>query len=224
MSFNVNISNPWQYCLGIMTPVTYLGYYEYYVAFALLGAGLKYVDDAFDEDRFSKKGALVVAPLLVILAGMLAVTDTASRTILVSILLSSLISGKVDNVVFKLSSAAFLVLILFASHTFNGTLTFLWIPLFALTMFGILDEKGEGYTAKNKTTTITNFFFHHRFAMKLGMLTLCACQFFAWSYLFSFLAFDLTYEAVGVFRSVSVPPSVSRMKTSTLHTQLEELA
>jgi hypothetical protein len=210
--------------LSIMTPVTSTGYYEYYVAFALIGAGLKYIDEAFDEERFSKKGALLVAPLLVIVAGVLAVKDIASRTILVSILLSSLISGKVDNIVFKLSSTAFLLLILLASHTFNGTLTFFWIPLFALTIFGILDEKGEDYTAKNKTSTSTNFFLQHRFAMKLGMLTLCVYQFFAWPYLFSFLAFDLTYDAVGLFSYVGVPPSVTRIKTAALHSQFEQLA
>jgi len=190
-------------------------YYGYYVAFAIIGAGLKYIDVAFDDERFSKIKAMLIAPILVIVAGVLAIKDVASRTILVSILLSSLISGKVDNLVFMVSSTAFLLLIFLAFHTLDGTLTFLWIPLFVLTIFGILDEKGQDYIDKNETTKITNFFFQHRFAMKLGMLILCAYQFFAWPYLFFFLAFDLAYDAVGMFRYVGVPLSVYRIKTST---------
>lgn len=196
-----------------MTTEISIGFYGYYVAFALLGAGLKYVDDALDEDRFSKKGALVVAPLLVIGAGILAVTDIGSRTILVSIILASVLSGKVDNVVFKLSSTAFLVLILCATYAFNGGLTFLWIPLVVLTVAGILDEKGEGYISAHQTTPFTNFFFQHRSAMKLGMLILCFCHFFALPYLFFLLAFDLSYEAVGVSSSIGGPPPMYRVKS-----------
>jgi len=174
------------------------------IAFAIIGAGLKYIDDTFDEDMFSKKIAVLIAPIIVIVAVILAIKDAASQTILFSILLAVLIGGKVDNLVFKLSSIAFLLLLFLPSFGLYGTFNFLWIPLVIITITGVIDERGNDYIDKNKTNELTNFFFEHRFSMKIGMLTVCAFQFLPWLYLLAFLAFDGAYESVKIFGKISV--------------------
>ncbi|MCW3129048.1 MAG: DUF3098 domain-containing protein [Methanophagales archaeon] len=169
------------------------------LAFAMIGGGLKYIDDAFDEDLFSKKKAISIAPILVIIAVILAIKDTAAQTILFSILLSVLIGGKVDNLIFKLSSIAFLLLLSLPSFCLYATLNFLWVPLFIITISGIIDEKGNDYVDENKTNKLTYFFFEHRFTMKIGVLTVCGFQFLEWFYLFAFLTFDGAYESIRIF-------------------------
>ncbi len=169
------------------------------LAFAIIGGGLKYIDDAFDEDLFSKKKAILTAPIIVIIACILAIKDTASQTILFSILLSVLIGGKVDNLIFKVSSIAFLLLLFLPSFCLYGTPSFLWIPLLVITISGIIDEKGNDYVDENKTNKLIYFFFEHRFTMKIGILTVCGLQFLEWFYLFAFLAFDGAYESIRIF-------------------------
>ena len=169
------------------------------LVFTIIGAGLKYIDDAFDEDKFSKKIAVLIAPIIVILACILAIKDTASRTILFSILLSVLIGGKVDNGIFKVSSIAFLLLLTLPSFYLYGTMNFFWMPLIIITITGIIDEKGNDYVEENKTNKLIHFFFEHRFSMKIGMLTVCVSQFLGWFYLFAFLAFDCAYESIRIY-------------------------
>jgi hypothetical protein len=169
------------------------------LAFAIIGAGLKYIDDAFDEDTFNKKKAIVIAPIIVLIACILAIKDTASRTILFSILLSVLIGGKVDNLIFKVSSIAFLLLLSLPSFYLYGTMDFFWMPLIIITITGIIDEKGNDYVDENRTNNQIHFFFEHRFSMKIGMLTVCVFQFLGCFYLFAFLAFDGAYESIRIY-------------------------
>ena len=169
------------------------------LAFAIIGGGLKYIDDAFDEDLFNKKIAVLIAPVIVIVACILAIKDTASQTVLFSILLSVLIGGKVDNLIFKVSSIAFLLLLLLPSFYLYGKVNFLLTPLIIITIMGIIDEKGNDYVDENKTNKLIHFFFEHRFSMKIGMLTVCVFQFLEPFYLFAFLGFDGAYESIRIF-------------------------
>jgi hypothetical protein len=102
------------------------------LAFAIIGAGLKYIDDAFDEDTFSKKKAILIAPIIVLIWICLSLFDSVSATILFSILFAVLFTGKIDNLIFKVCSIA-LISILVLSQMLN----LLWIPLVFLTLMGI---------------------------------------------------------------------------------------
>jgi hypothetical protein len=161
------------------------------LAFALIGAGLKFIDDAFDEDRFNKKMAILLAPFIVILWIYLSLSDTVSATILFSILFAVLVSGKIDNMVFKISAITLILLLLLTQ-----LITLLWIPLFILILMGVADEKGNDYIDNRKVHKLTVFFFTYRFSMKIGVLSLCICSLLPWLYLFAFLAFDGAYESV----------------------------
>jgi hypothetical protein len=160
-------------------------------AFAIIGFGLKYIDDAFDEARFSKKRAMIMAPLLVVLWACLSIYDAGAATVLFSILFAVLLSGKVDNPVFKLSSIALLAVLFVALMS-----RFSYVPLVVLTVMGVVDEKGNDYVDGNRLCKLGEFFFAHRCGMKLGSLGLCLASFLPWLYLLAFLAFDSAYELV----------------------------
>jgi len=184
-----------------MTPAIFPETYGYYagitIAFAAIGAGLKYIDDAFDDEWFSKRKAMLIAPLLVIIWVGLSIYDSLSATILFSILFAVLLTGKVDNLAFKISSIA-LILVFFLTRGIH----FLMVPLFVLILTGIADEEGSDYVEKikyNKIPKLGAFFFLHRCCMKLGMLGLCTVSLLAWPYLVAFLAFDMAYDFVGLY-------------------------
>jgi len=180
------------------------------IAFAVIGFGLKYIDDAFDEEVFNKKIAMLTAPILVILWVCLSIFDSISATILFSVLFAVLLSGKVDNLIFKLSSIA-LVAVLFLTQTLH----FLLVPMFALTVMGITDEKGNDYVDSHKIHEVWGFFFAHRCGMKVGILGLCALSLLPWLYMIAFLAFDTAYESVKIFRYLDVPNF--RFKVKNFH-------
>ena len=175
------------------------------LAFAIIGAGLKYIDDAFDEDIFSKRAAMLIAPILVIIWSCLSISDSVSATILFSILFAVLLTGKIDNLVFKVCSIA-LILILVLS----GMLNFLWIPLFSLIMMGVADEKGNDYVDNHATLKLGQFFFSHRFSMKIGVLGLCIFSLLPWFYLGAFLAFDGAYESVSIMGKILIKNQKTR--------------
>lgn len=183
------------------------------IAFAVIGFGLKYIDDAFDEGAFSKRIAMLMAPILVIIWTCLSIFDSISATVLFSILFAVLLSGKVDNLIFKMSSIS-LVVILFLTQMLN----FLLVPLFVLTVMGVADEKGNDYVDSHKTFGVLEFFFAHRCGMKVGTLGLCMVSLLPWLYLIAFLAFDTAYESVKIFRYPGVPNFRFQVKNFQLAT------
>jgi hypothetical protein len=169
------------------------------LAFAVIGAGLKYIDDAFDEDTFSKKKAILIAPIIVLIWICLSLFDSISATILFSILFAVLLTGKIDNLIFKVSTIA-LISILVLSQMLN----LLWIPLLILILMGVADEKGNDYVDNHATLTLVEFFFSYRFCMKMGLLSLCILTLLPWLYLLAFLAHDGAYESVRILAKISV--------------------
>jgi len=165
------------------------------IAFAIIGFGLKYIDDAFDEETFSKRIAILMAPILVILWISLSIFDSFSATVLFAILFAVLLSGKVDNLTFKLSTIA-LIAVLFLTMMSR----FSYGPLILLTVMGVADEKGNDYVDTHETYGTGEFFFAHRCSMKVGTLGLCLASALPWLYLIAFLAFDTAYEFVKIFR------------------------
>ena len=169
------------------------------LAFAVIGAGLKYIDDAFDEDTFSKKKAIVIAPIIVLIWICLSLFDSVSATILFSILFAVLLTGKIDNLIFKVSTIA-LISILFLTQMLN----LLWIPLVILILMGVADEKGNDYVDNHATLKLVEFFFSYRFCMKMGVLSLCILTLLPWLYLLAFLAHDGAYESVRILGKISL--------------------
>lgn len=184
------------------------------LAFAIIGAGLKYIDDAFDEGVFSKKIAMLMAPILVIIWSRLSIFDSFSATILFSILFAVLLSGKIDNLAFKMSAIA-LIFVLVLIRMLNFSL----IPLFVLTVMGIADEKGNDYVDIHKLSKL-EFFFSHRWSMKVGMLSLCTVSLLPWLYLCAFLAFDAAYEFVKIFGRLKQSKTIINLSLKSVFKEL----
>ena len=168
-------------------------------SFAIIGFGLKYIDDAFDENRFSKTVAKLFAPILVLLWISVSLLDSISATVLFAILIAVLLSGKVDNRVFKLSAITLIAVVVLTQFAH-----FSLVPLAVLTVLGITDEKGNDYVDAHETGKLRKFFLAHRCGMKLGALSLCLASFLPWLYLAAFLAFDAAYEFVKLLNYIRV--------------------
>jgi len=162
------------------------------IAFAIIGAGLKYIDCAFDEDVFNKRIAIAIVPVILVVWIYISILDAFAATILFAVLYAVLLSGKVDNVAF-LMSAVVLLLIL------TIMINIIWLPLVALTLFGIMDEKGHDYIDTHRVNNIYIYLFKYRLCMKLCLFCLCACSVFPWIYVIAFLVFDISYETVGFY-------------------------
>jgi len=183
------------------------GYFSLFLfsSFFLLGAGIKYVDDAFDEKIFFKSIALVVAPLLGILWGITMALNNITGTLLLAILLAVLFKGKIDNVA---HITGFLVII-FLLFVF-GFFSFLLIPLIFITIAGIIDEIGNDIADKKIVFSNNYFinifflkFFEFRFTMKLAVLAFALMNFFSLIYFVAFILFDLGYHLMA-FRGMQL--------------------
>ena len=187
------------------------------LAFAIIGAGLKYIDDAFDEDKFSKKKAIVIAPIIVLIWICLSLFDSVSATILFAILFAVLLTGKIDNLIFKVSTIA-LISILFLTQMLN----LLWIPLVILILMGVADEKGNDYVDNHATLKLVEISFSYRFCMKMGVLSLCILSLLPWLYLLAFLAHDGAYESVRILGKISVAHQRKKKHTITISPTVNE--
>jgi hypothetical protein len=165
------------------------------IAYAILGGGIKYIDDAFDEKRFKLKYAILLAPILGILWAYSMMLSAASATILGAIVIAVFLKGKIDNIAHQIGIISiFVVLFVF------GFLNFLWIPLIILVIAGLLDELGNDYVDKNRDIRKPiRLFFEFRFVMKLAVLFLALVGVFELFYFFAFLAFDIAYAWVTIY-------------------------
>ncbi len=159
--------------------------------FALIGGGLKYIDEAFDEEVFNRTSASCVAAVILTAWIALSVVDITSGTILLSVLVGVLFTGKIDNKVFALSTLTIILSLVYVQKV-------LWMPLVFLTLAGMIDEKCNDYVDSHSVNRLARFFFLHRFTMKAGVLSLAILSVFPIYYFAAFLLFDIAYDTVGV--------------------------
>jgi site-specific recombinase len=119
----------------------------------------------------------------------------ASAIILGAAGISSLLAGKVNNPAHAIGAIFILAgLLLF------GIQGILWLPLAALALAGIADEIGNDFFEKRlRANKILRLFFEYRMAMKFAVFFLALLSFFGWEYFAGFLAFDLSYAAIGLY-------------------------
>jgi len=178
--------------------------YFFLLSYSILGAGIKYIDDAFDEKTFSKIIAVVLTPLLSILGVYAMFIDPVSATILLAIIGGVLIKGKVDNYAFM--GGAFLVICL----VLIARIDFLIIPLIILGSAAILDEVGNDYIDNNKdslnrdklTYKFAVYFFGQRWIMKVLLLFLVLTNIIPFYFFFAMILFDYAYQAVNLYSKI----------------------
>lgn len=166
-------------------------------AFAFLGGGIKYIDEAFDEKIFSKRKALVLAPFLGIFYAFLMSLHQTAATILLAFLVGVFLAGKINNVAFYFMALfwAFFIFIL-------GPVSISLLPFFCLVASSVIDEKGNDLSDKKQISNkYLDFWFKHRLTMDFVALGLTVLGFLELVFFFAFLAFDMGYVLVGVYSS-----------------------
>jgi len=175
--------------------------YEFLLSYPILGAGLKYIDDAFDEKTFNKKIAFVLAPLLAILWAYIMLVNPVSATILLAILVGVFVKGKIDNRAHILG----LVVIGFILVFFGIQL--LILPLIMLIAAAMLDEVGSDAIDYNCKSFDRNRFSHkvfiaffdQRWLTKIAILFLIFVGVFPWYFFLAMLLFDGAYLVVRMY-------------------------
>jgi len=180
--------------------------YFFILTYIILGAGIKYIDSAFDENVFNKKFAIIISPFLGILWAYVMLMNEISASILLAVLIAVIIKGKIDNIAHLLgviSIIIFGVLIIFFIDG-NG---FMFLPLIFLTCAGIIDEVGNDVLDYNKKFhnkkrfgfMFGYYFFGRRYLMKVAILYLALLNVFPLYFLIAFILFDESYIIVDLY-------------------------
>jgi hypothetical protein len=177
--------------------------YFFFVAFAVLGAGLKYIDDAFDEKVFNKKIAYAIAPLLGILWAYTMIIDVFAATILLAILLGVLLKGKIDNI------AHIIGLVVIIGVTVVAGVQLLFVPLIVLAAAALFDEVGNDRIDKSRFLVggkqwqrFVIGFFDQRWVAKVAILGLVVVSVLPWFFFVAMLLFDGAYLGVRWFSQI----------------------
>jgi hypothetical protein len=188
--------------------------YFFLISYPLLGAGLKYIDDAFDERTFNKKIALVLAPLLGILWAYTMIIDPVSATILLAVLLGVFLKGKIDNYAHGLGLAVIVAILIAAG------VQLLYLPLIVLVAAAVLDEAGNDVVDYNmKSLDKSKFlhkaiiaFFDQRWVTKVAILYVALLGVFPWYFFLAMLLFDGAYLVVRMYSRSR--PQMQRVSTA----------
>ncbi len=164
------------------------------ILFAVLGAGIKALDRAYDDRDLDRRLAFLMAPFLASLWIYLSLSNAMAATILGAIFLSSMLTRKIDNPAFKFSA-----IIIGGAFLLEG-FEMLILPLIFLTFLGSLDEFAKGYAGRNKLQGYKAFILEHRFGMKAGVALLYAASSLDFTHVLALYSFDLAYEAVSKWR------------------------
>ena len=170
-------------------------YYFFLLSYTILGAGIKYIDAAYDEKTFNKKIALIVAPILGGLWAYTMLINPVAATILLAIICGVFFKGKIDN----LGHLAGLVTIIAIIAILGVQLLF--IPLIFLAAAALLDEVGNDTMDKykdrlNKNNILHQFaikFFDHRWAMKIAILAVALAGIIPIFFFLAIVLFDYAY-------------------------------
>jgi hypothetical protein len=175
------------------------------LAYAFLGGGIKYIDQVFDEQRFSKSTAAILALLCGLIMGYLIAVDPQSATILVALVAGCLLAGKVDNDGFKIGIfTVFSTIAVITLVSLNFSISV--VPLIFLTISCWADEWGHDQVSRrSRVNSVVKKFFYYRFTMKIVMLALVAMGVFQPIYLAAFLAFDLAYGLMNAYSRLKLP-------------------
>ena len=177
--------------------------YFFFVAFAILGAGLKYIDDAFDEKVFNKTIAYAIAPLLGVLWAYTMIIDTVAATILLAILLGVLLKGKIDNIAHVIGLVVIIGIVVVAG------VQLLFVPLIILAAAALLDEVGNDLVDKSSLLAgekrwqkVVIGFFDQRWVAKVAILGLVVVSVLPWFFFVAMLLFDGAYLGVRSFSQI----------------------
>jgi len=186
----------WTWLLSLGTNIYFL-----LLIYPVLGAGIKYIDAAFDNDAFNKNLAFAIALFLGLLWSFVMCTNAVSATILFAVVLSVFLKGKIDNRAFLLGFGVIVFLILVCG------IQIALLPLVLLTVAGVLDEVGNDIIDYNRNDLqesrfrhqFLKYFLGRRYVMKATLFLLVIMNLVPMMYLIAFILFDEAYILVEMY-------------------------
>ena len=172
--------------------------YLFLLYFGILGAGIKYIDAAYDEKTFNKKIAVIIAPLLGLLWAYTMLINPVAATILLAVVVGVLFKGKIDNIA-HFSGLAVIIAIIFIAGV-----KLLVIPLVFLSIAALLDEFGNDFIDKKKNSVNMNknshkfvvSFFDQRWVLKVAILIIGLAGVIPLLFFLAMVSFDYAYLGV----------------------------
>jgi hypothetical protein len=202
--------------------------YVLFFLFPLLGAGIKYVDAAFDEKVFDKKTAMAIAPLLGIVWALTMILHPMAATILLAVILGVLVKGKIDNIAHAIGLSSIIIFYVLLWYLFDGVVIYV-VPLFFLTAAGILDEIGNDVIGYNSEFSYNHsfgfqffkYFFGRRHFMKVALIYLFIVAGYPLYFFVAFLFFDEAYMMVALYSKSKIESTnseCSNIKSAEVNT------
>lgn len=172
--------------------------YFFMATFAVLGGGIKYIDDAFDEGTFDKNKAKFLAPVLGVLWAYVSLVNKVAATLLFGILLSVLLKGKIDNHAHQIGFITVVALLFLAGAEIK------FVALAFLVIAGLIDEAGNDFMDERmdelqingKVEKFLLYFFEYRSLMKVVVLVFATLRVIPLYFLVAFLLFDGAYHLI----------------------------
>ena len=173
------------------------------LSYFILGGGLKYIDDAFDERTFDKRMGTILAAPLGILWAFTMIGNPYSATVLLAVIIGVLSKGKIDNLAHMLG----FIVVLVAAILIRVEI--LILPLILLSAAGVVDEAGNDVTGYDEMIKKSRAFKHRlfmylftrRYLLKIALLYLVLINVFPIYLLIALILFDEAYLIVGLYSS-----------------------
>jgi hypothetical protein len=195
--------------------------YLFLLYFGILGAGIKYIDAAYDDKTFNKKIALCIAPFLGLLWAYTMLINPVAATILLAVIIGVLFKGKIDNI------AHFAGLLVIFAIIFIAGVQLMVLPLVFLASAALLDEIGNDFIDKRKNKLNLNRFSHRfvvsffdqRWVLKVAILVLGIISVIPLVFFLAMVSFDYAYLGVRFYsktrHNIRVPiVQISKQYTS----------
>ena len=180
------------------------------VTFAFLGYGIKYIDQAYDENEFPIRSANIVAIISGILMGTLMAFDSPfSTAFFIAMIISLVLAKKIDNVAFAAGSIiAFGMMGLFMLNT---SVTFLILPIAVFLFAGFVDELVDGFAHKHHLGDKAEKFCHYRPFSDFALIAMISVGMFSWIYVVPYFTFTIAYMLVGKINLMDIPMGIRQV-------------
>jgi len=164
--------------------------------FAFIGASIKYIDSAFDDNVFDKRKAYALAGACGICMGAFVAFDEYAAAIFIGIVASVALAKKIDNLAFTMGTAIVIMVpaVLTSSITLHG------LPIALIAIAGIGDEYGNNIVDSGLLRNpLAAAFFKYRLNMEFMMGALVLIGIFPAIYWVGLISFDGAYHLVGSY-------------------------
>ena len=165
------------------------------VLYAFLGAAIKFIDQAYDEERYSRKLANVIAIVAgITMGGLMALDSPFSTAFYGAMIFSLVLARKIDNRAF-LAGTLVAALTLLVLWPVTGPVVLL-APLIIFILAGFLDEVVDDLAQKAQAPKIMRWVMLYRPLSDVALVAMMLLGWFPWYYLVPYFAFTFAYLAM----------------------------